>query len=185
MQCLHESQVYSTPSALAYPYGWSRLGADHRAGLEQTGLIDGFTASMAVWFTDSLYIVVLGNIESGQWSRWSSDLAAQARGEPVTIASARREIALDTAVARRLVGRFANAEHTLDIERRSNSLWLTLDGWSVPKYLSPVSATEFELRSDIGRIAFELGDNGPSRALVWVFSPTERISYTRVKETKH
>lgn len=168
-------------SALGYPYGWGRLGADRRAGLEQTGLGTGFTASLAIWFADSLSVVVLGNVESASWARWSADLAALARGESVAPFPLRREIDVRPAELERYAGRYATGEHTLVIEKRADSLWLLLDEWPMPKYLAPVADGEFELRSDFGRIVFEPSRDGagPAPRLAWVFSPEERTVYPR------
>ena len=166
-------------SALPYPYGWGRLGQDRRSGIEQTGLGNGFTASLAVWFSDSLYIVVLGNVESARWAQWSTDLAALARGTSVPITDRRHEIPLTATRADRFVGNYVTSEHSIVIKRHANSLWLLLDGFPVPKYLAPISANEFELRSDFGRIVFDTTGTGESQRLTWVFSPNERTIYPR------
>ena len=177
-RAVHTEQLYRR-TALPYPYGWGRLGADRRAGIDQTGLGNGFTASIAIWFADSLYVVILGNIESAAWSQWSTDLAMLARGDTVLVAAVRKEIPLATPQPERFVGEYATSEHTVVIERRASSLWLLLDGFPVPKYLAPVAANEFELRSDFGRIVFDTAGAGPSPQLTWVFGPNARTSYPR------
>lgn len=78
-RAVHTERLFHR-SSLPYPYGWGRLGADRRAGIDQSGLGNGFTASMAVWFVDSLYVVILGNIESARWAQWGNDAAALGRG---------------------------------------------------------------------------------------------------------
>ncbi len=177
-RAVHTEHLYRR-TALPYPYGWGRLGADHRAGIDQTGLGNGFTASIAIWFSDSLYVVVLGNIESARWAQWSTDLAALARGASVAMPAVRQEVPLTPALAARFVGEYATTEHSIVIERRGGSLWLLLDRWPIPKYLAPVAANEFELRSDFGRIVFDTTGSGLSPQLTWVFGPDARSAYPR------
>jgi CubicO group peptidase (beta-lactamase class C family) len=177
---VHEERLFKR-SALPYPYGWGRLGADRRGGLTQSGLANGFTSSLDVWFSDSLYVIVLGNIESARWNDWSTALTALARGDAVSLTPLRREVPLSPQAAERFVGEYATADHTVVIEQRGGSLWLLLDGWPVRKYLAPIGANEFELRADLGRITFDTSGSGPAPSLAWIFSPESRSVYPRRK----
>ncbi|HWA58345.1 MAG TPA: serine hydrolase, partial [Gemmatimonadales bacterium] len=167
-------------SSFPYPYGWGRLGSDQKAGIEQTGLGNGFTASLAIWWADSLQIIVLGNIESAQWGRWSADLASIARGVAVPVPSRRVEVTLPEGVVACYAGRYETADHRVEIRERGGSLWAFLDDWPIPKYLAPVGRSVFELRSDFGRLDFDTTGAAPSTRMVWIFGPDARTAYTRV-----
>lgn len=177
-RAVHSERLYRR-SALAYPYGWGRLGADRRAGINQTGLANGFTSSLAVWFVDSLYVVILSNIESARWTQWSTDVAAIARGDTVSLAPLRHMEPLVPALAARFVGEYATTDRSVVIEQRSGSLWMLLNGWPVPRYLAPVAPGKFELRSDFGHIVFDTVGAGPSARLTWVFGADDRTVYPR------
>jgi hypothetical protein len=178
-RAVHTERLFRR-SALAYPYGWGRLGQDRRAGLEQTGLTTGYSSSLSVWFTDSLYIAILGNIESGAWGNWPTDVARIVRGERVEPAG-RRIVGPPPGANQRFPGFYATADHRIEIAERGGQLWLFLDGWPVPKYLSPTDQPgEFELRAEVGRIVFEpVGARGVAPALEWVFPEGGRVRYPR------
>lgn len=175
---VHHETLYHR-SALAYPYGWGRLGQDRRQGLSQTGLSIGFTANLDLWFADSLYVVVLGNVENGHWSAWGGDLATLARGGEVASTARRERMALSASDAARFVGQYATAENQVEIRYTHGGLWLYLNNWPVPKHLAPVGRGAFEVRGDFGRIEFDTGGAGPAVKLDWVFGPESRTAYPR------
>lgn len=179
-RAVHRERLFRR-SALDYPHGWGRLGEDRKAGLEQTGLSTGFTSSLSVWFADSLYVVILGNVESAQWSKWPADVAAIVRGRPVESAPPRTVAAVRPEALRRFVGRYADGKHTIEVAEEHGHLWLYLDGWPVPKYLSPTGRPgEFVLRSDSGRVVFgEAGPDGGAGSLEWVFGEGSGTVYPR------
>lgn len=176
---VHTDRLYHK-SQFTYPYGWGRLGADRKAGLEQTGLTNGFTSSLALWFADSLYVIVLGNIESAQWTRWSADLSSIARGQKVVTTAGRHEAAVPAGLAERFAGVYRSTDHKVEVQNRRGSLWAILDDWPVPKYLAPVASDSFELRSDFGRVVFDTRGTGPAARMSWIFGPDAQTDYARV-----
>jgi CubicO group peptidase (beta-lactamase class C family) len=73
-RAVHSERLFKI-SALNYPYGWGRRKYFDRAGLEQSGLITGFTSNIQIYPGDGLYVICLTNIETTGFNRWATDLA--------------------------------------------------------------------------------------------------------------
>jgi CubicO group peptidase (beta-lactamase class C family) len=56
-------------NALKYPFGWGKRHYSGRPLVEQSGQLEGYTAHMAVYRDEKVYLVFLSNIESGFFSR--------------------------------------------------------------------------------------------------------------------
>jgi CubicO group peptidase (beta-lactamase class C family) len=63
-------------STLKYPYGWGRRNYSGKRLVEQSGELEGYTAHMALYPEQKIYLVFLNNIESGLFSRVPKDLEA-------------------------------------------------------------------------------------------------------------
>jgi CubicO group peptidase (beta-lactamase class C family) len=63
-------------SALKYPYGWGKRNYSGRPLVEQSGQLEGYTAHMALYPGQNIYLVFLNNIESGLFSRVPKDVEA-------------------------------------------------------------------------------------------------------------
>ena len=179
-RAIHRETLFSR-SSLGYPYGWGRLGENRDEGLEQSGLTTGYATSLFVWFPDSLYTAILGNVEYGRWTSIPRDIARLVRGEEVEVPAIRRVGEIASGALERYAGFYTHDERRILIRTEDGHLWLYSDDWPVPKYLSPTPrAGEFEVRSDFGRIVFQPADHAPASALHWVFGPDSRSTYARV-----
>ena len=63
-------------SALKYPYGWGKRNYSGKPSVEQSGELEGYTAHMALYPEQKIYLVFLNNIESGLFSRVPKDMEA-------------------------------------------------------------------------------------------------------------
>jgi CubicO group peptidase (beta-lactamase class C family) len=63
-------------SALKYPYGWGKRNYSGKPLVEQSGQLEGYTAHMALYPEQKIYLVFLNNIESGLFSRVPKDMEA-------------------------------------------------------------------------------------------------------------
>jgi CubicO group peptidase (beta-lactamase class C family) len=59
-----------------YPYGWGRRNYSGRNLIEQSGILEGYDAHMALYPQEHIRAVVLGNIQSGFFNRIPKDLEA-------------------------------------------------------------------------------------------------------------
>jgi CubicO group peptidase (beta-lactamase class C family) len=162
---------------LKYPYGWGRFDRLESSGIQQTGLTTGYTSSLAIYFSQDLYVICLGNIECGKWIQWANDLAALALGKSVPEAPVRRFIAMTPKRVEQVVGHYENAQHRIEVLNRGGDLWMRLDEWPVLKYLAPLGDNIFDVRADLGDILFE--GKGPSDTLIWRFPNGASKRYTR------
>jgi len=61
-------------SSLEYPYGWGKRNYGGHRLIEQTGILAGFTAHIALYGDDETYAIVLSNVQSGMVQRLAADL---------------------------------------------------------------------------------------------------------------
>src|SRR6201999_640727 len=60
----------------AYPYGWGKRNYSGRPLIEQSGIVEGYDAHMALYPAEHIYVVVLSNAQSGLFNRIPHDLEA-------------------------------------------------------------------------------------------------------------
>ena len=59
---------------LPYPYGWGKRNYSGRSLIEQSGIVEGFVAHIAIYPKEHIYAVILSNIQSGLFNRIPQDL---------------------------------------------------------------------------------------------------------------
>lgn len=103
----------TTPFKSDYAFGLMVHTVNGRKMIEHSGGIEGFNTALAYYPDDKLTVVVLGNVNGPAPDAIARYLAAAAYGEPVTLASERKEIALDQAILARYVGEYQMAPGVL------------------------------------------------------------------------
>lgn len=153
---------------LEWPYGWGRVEIGPHRGIEQTGATTGFMSSLLVFPDDGLFVIALYNQEVGAWIQVGRGLAAIALGE-------RHDRLPDLEAVgprghlERYVGRYRSGGDELDVRARDGHLWVHSNGWPVGKYITPVSDTAFQVRSDMGTIRFRGGPEPAYSSVYWDF----------------
>jgi CubicO group peptidase (beta-lactamase class C family) len=166
---------------LSWPVGWGKLNVAEHAGLEQTAVLPGYSASIALFPDDRLVVLCLNAVESGDWIRWAEALAGLAwdvAPPPTEFPEIGSIAAADRA---RLVGRYRSEERGMRIEDQ-NGLWMFLGEWPVGKYLTPTADGGFFPRAAQGKLRFEPEGTGAFAERVrWVVRDTE-IVFERVTD---
>ena len=57
-----------------WPYGWGKL-KEPSEGVEQSGLVSGYSASLYIFNDPSITVIVLANVESDEWTAWARNAA--------------------------------------------------------------------------------------------------------------
>jgi hypothetical protein len=96
----------TTPFKNHYAFGLSVDSVRGHKVVEHSGGIDGFNTHLAYYPDEKLTVVVLGNVNGGAPDVIASQLAGLVHGEKITLASERKEIALDPKVLARYTGAY-------------------------------------------------------------------------------
>jgi CubicO group peptidase (beta-lactamase class C family) len=143
-------------SALEYPYGWGKRNYSGKPLVEQSGQLEGYTAHMALYPEEKIYLVFLNNIESGLFNRVPKDLEAVLfGGKPSSPPDA-----LPLPAAKNVLAEFAGAYLTkeypvpLKFEAQHSSLFMH---WGSVPFLRPLIMTgkdRFFERAEYGSYEF-------------------------------
>lgn len=149
-------------STLKYPYGWGKRNYSGKRLVEQSGQLEGYTAHMALYPDQKIYLVFLNNIESGLFSRVPKDLEAVLfGGKP----SSPPDVAPISATQDSLA-EFAGAYSTKDFpvplrfEARNSGLAMH---WGEVPFLRPLVMTgkgQFFARAEYGSYTFTRDADG-------------------------
>jgi hypothetical protein len=143
-------------SSLEYPYGWGKRNYSGKPLVEQSGQLEGYTAHMALYPAQEIYLVFLNNIESGLFSRVPKDLEAVLFGGKPSSPPDHAQVS----VAKDALSGFAGAYFTkefpvsLQFELRDAHLFLH---WGESPFLRPLTVTgkdTFFVRAEYGSYKF-------------------------------
>jgi CubicO group peptidase (beta-lactamase class C family) len=143
-------------SALAYPYGWGRRDYSGKPLVEQSGQLEGYTAHMALYPKQKIYLVFLNNIESGLFSRVPKDMEAVLFGGKLSSPPNPTQVP----VAKNSLAEFAGAYSTkeypvpLKFELQDSRLFMH---WGAVPFLRPLMMTDkdqFFARAEYGSYDF-------------------------------
>src|SRR5580693_5999171 len=79
---------------------------DGRREVSHSGDLPGFKSLMAAYPDDKLYVIVLSNTDGCAFADIASKLADIAFGKKVILRSERKQVAVDTKILARYVGRY-------------------------------------------------------------------------------
>lgn len=175
----HRNRLFDIDAQIAsdWPYGWGKIEVGDQRGIEQTGALQGYMSSLAV-FDDGTIVVMLLNLENGRWVRIARDVAAIVFDQPYERVERRHAVTLPQDQLERFTGRYESGDRYMDVRARDGYLWLYSDGWPVGKYLLPVDEREFEIPADFGRIRFAEPRGAGFASLIWDFGESA-ITYRR------
>jgi CubicO group peptidase (beta-lactamase class C family) len=143
-------------SALAYPYGWGKRNYSGKPLVEQSGQLEGYTAHMALYPEQKIYLVFMNNIESGLFSRVPKDLEAVLfGGKPSSPPAVAPAPATKNSLAE-VAGAYSTKEYPvpLKFEVRDSNLFMH---WGTVPFLRPLLATgkdQFFARAEYGSYEF-------------------------------
>jgi len=143
-------------SALKYPYGWGKRNYSGKPLVEQSGQLEGYTAHMALYPEQKIYLVFLSNIESGLFSRVPKDLEAVLFGgkpssppDPAQVPAAKNSLA-------EFAGAYSTKEFPVPLrfEVQDSNLFMH---WGAVPFLRPLMAIgkdQFFARAEYGSYVF-------------------------------
>jgi D-alanyl-D-alanine carboxypeptidase len=143
-------------SSLKYPYGWGRRNYSGKPLVEQSGQLEGYTAHMALYAKEKIYLVFLNNVESGLFSRVPKDLEAVLfGGKPSSPPDTAQVPAAKNSLAE-VAGAYSTKEYPVPLKFEVNDSGLFLHWGEVP-FLRPLNMTgkdQFFARAEYGSYEF-------------------------------
>jgi CubicO group peptidase (beta-lactamase class C family) len=143
-------------SALEYPYGWGKRNYSGKPLVEQSGQLEGYTAHMALYPEQKIYIVFLNNIESCMFSRVPKDLEAVLFGgkpssppDPTPVPVAKSSLA-------EFAGAYSTKQYPVPLRFEVQESHLFMHWGAVP-FLRPLVMTgkdQFFARAEYGSYEF-------------------------------
>lgn len=180
VRAVHTERLFKI-SALKYPYGWGKRKYFDRAGLEQAGLITGFTSSLQIYFDDSLYVICLTNIETTGFNKWSKDIAGIAFGEGCEAAIFPQRKGPEPKLLEPFLGQYKSTSGmTVRVFQDKGNLYITLNDFPVRKYVRPVSDSEFFMPAELSAIRFFKGADGRISRLTWSSDNDSGMEFTKL-----
>ncbi len=154
-------------TALEYPFGWGVRNYFGRHFIEQSGIVNGFSSYLSIDLDDDVVVVVLSNVQTGEFTAMGKGLAALAIGQDAPTLATSPAIASMTAEERRSwLGRFKN-EHiaTVTITESDGSLYLRWADSPERVFIAPSGAMTMYDRQD--SVAMELASDGNTIRMQW------------------
>jgi CubicO group peptidase (beta-lactamase class C family) len=149
-------------SALKYPYGWGKRNYSGKPLVEQSGQLEGYTAHMALYPVQKIYLVFLNNIESGLFSRVPKDMEAALFGGTPSSPPDPTQVPVKENVLADFVAPYFTKEYPVPIkfEIRDSHLFLH---WDESPFLRPLVMTgedRFFARAEYGSYQFTRDASG-------------------------
>ena len=148
-------------SALEYPYGWGKRNYSGKPLVEQSGQLEGYTAHMALYPKEKIYLVFLNNVESGLFSRVPKDLEALLFGGKPSSPPAAQVAAVKSDLTE-FAGAYSTKEFPvpLKFEVKDSSLFMH---WGETPFQRPLVTTgkdQFFARAEYGSYEFTRDASG-------------------------
>jgi CubicO group peptidase (beta-lactamase class C family) len=149
-------------TALKYPYGWGKRNYSGKALVEQSGQLEGYTAHMALYPEQKIYLVFLNNIESGLFSRVPKDLEAVLFGGEPSSPPDRAQVPVAKNSFAEFAGAYSTKEYPVPLKFEVQGSNLLMHWGAVP-FLRPLVMTgkdQFFARAEYGSYEFFRDANG-------------------------
>lgn len=159
-------QKMTTPFKNDYAFG---LGVQEVKGhkvVDHGGGIEGFNTELAYYPDEKLTVIVLSNQNTGATGDIAMKLAAVTRGEPVVLASERKEITVAPAILEKYVGTYELTPNFSIVMTVENGQLMT-QATGQPKFpLFAESETKFFLKVVDAEVEFHKNDKGDVEYLI-------------------
>ncbi len=140
---------------------------DGRREVSHSGDMPGFKSLMAAYPDEKLYVIVLSNADGWAFADIASKLADIAFGKKVILRSERKQVAVDTKILARYVGRYLlKPDLGVNVTQDGNALFVKLDNQPQQRELFPQSSTSFYTKDTDAQVDFQVA-HGTTTAFLW------------------
>lgn len=166
----------------AYPYGWGKRNYSGRPLIEQSGIVEGFDAHMALYPAEHIYAVVLSNAQSGLFNRIPHDLEAVLFGGKPSTPPDITPVAVTAAALQDYVGAFKSDAIPVPQETlvRDGELYMHWGQDPLLRVLTPVGKDQFFFRTEYAQVAFERDSTGKVVGVTWQWPGSDPMVFKHV-----
>jgi hypothetical protein len=167
---------------LIYPYGWGKRNYSGRPLIEQSGILEGFNAHMALYAKEHIYAVVLSNIQSGFFNRIPKDLEAVLFGGEPSLPPEPKAFGASALKLRDYTGEYSSPatpyHQTLVIQDgRLSMRWGSFPFW---RGLTAVGEDQFFFRYEYTEVRFERDSAGKVVRMIWKWPQGDPMIFNKL-----
>ena len=181
LHAVHTNPAFQV-DRLAYPYGWGKRNYSGHKLIEQSGILEGFNAHLALYPAEHLYAVVLENVQTGFFNRIPKDLDTVLFGGEPSHPPAVIPIKLSDQALGAYAGEYATDaipyHQTLVAENAKLSMrWGTFPFLRV---LIPTAQDEFFFRYEYATVRFGRDASGKVVTMSWQWPEGSPMAFRKL-----
>ncbi|MGA2361489.1 MAG: serine hydrolase [Candidatus Aminicenantales bacterium] len=165
-----------------YPYGWGKRNYSGRALIEQSGIVEGFNAHIALYPGEHIYAVVLGNIQSGLFNRVPKDLEKVLFSGETTRPPAVVPVELEVRKLQDYAGEYASDaipyHQTLAVQ--DGTLYMRWGQFPFRRALIPTGNDEFFFRYEYATVRFGRDSSGKVVSMSWQWPEGSPMAFRKL-----
>jgi CubicO group peptidase (beta-lactamase class C family) len=169
-------------SGYAYPYGWGKRNYSGRPLIEQSGIVEGYDAHMALYPAEHIYVVVLSNAQSGLFNRIPHDLEAVLFGGTPSMPPDITPVAVTPAALQDYVGAFKSSSIPVPQETlvQDGELYMHWGQDPLLRVLTPVGRDQFFFRTEYAKVLFQRDAAGKIVGVTWQWPGNDPVQFQRI-----
>lgn len=166
-----------------YPFGWGKRNYSGRPLIEQSGIVEGFDAHMALYPAEHIYAVVLSNAQSGLFNRIPHDLEAVLFGGIPSTPPDIAPVVVTAAALQDYVGAFKSDAIPVPQETlvRDGELYMHWGQDPLLRVMTPVGKDQFFFRTEYAKVAFERDLAGKVVGVTWQWPGSDPMKFLRLE----
>jgi CubicO group peptidase (beta-lactamase class C family) len=171
--------------ALKYPYGWGRRNYSGHRLIEQSGILEGFNAHVALYAEEHIYAVILSNIQSGLFNRIPKDLEAVLFGGETSTPPAVKGIKVTPLKLEEYAGEYTSKaisyHQTLLVQ--DGRLCMRWGTFPFLRALIPTGTDQFFLRYEYADVRFERDGSSKVVRMTWKWPEGEPMEFQKLEKS--
>ncbi len=166
---------------LEYPYGWGKRNFSGRNLIEQSGIVEGFTAHMALYPAEHIYAVVLSNVQSGFFNRIEKDLESVLLGGELSRPPKVTEVKVSANELAGYAGTYRTAKLPVDqiLSLQSNEIRMRWSDTPFSRPLVPRGRDSFFYRVEYAEVEFQRDEKGFVSKSVWRWPQGDPLTFDK------
>ena len=163
---------------LPYPVGWGKRNYEGHDLIEQSGLVEGFTAYLALYPKEEFTVVFLSNIQSGLFNRIAKDMACILFGGELSRPPIHQQVSLDVAD---YAGEYTTPAVPVPMNMviQDGDLFMRWGDYPFLRFLTPIARDHFFLRAEYADVGFERDPTGKVIQSTWIWDHGEPLILSR------
>jgi len=171
---------------LQYPYGWGKRNFSGRDLIDQSGIVEGFNAHIALYPSEHVYCVILSNIQSGFFNRFEKDLESVLWGGDVSRPPQPAAYRAPTNALMEYSGNYKSTTFPVAqmLSVRGQDLFLQ---WADAPFLRPLVATakdSFLYRVEYAQVSFERDRKGRIFKSTWRWPQGDPLIFEKISDAR-